>query len=44
LKSILAMRKMPDKVMLSKDLLKESQAAFEALMPLVHFINRALGD
>jgi len=44
LKSILAMRKMPDIVMLSKDLLKESQAAFEALMPLVHFINRALGD
>ena len=42
LKSILAMKKFSEKEILSKDLLRQSLQAFEALQPLVQFINRAL--
>ena len=42
LKSILAMKKFSEKEILSKDLLSQSLQAFEALQPLVQFINRAL--
>jgi uncharacterized protein (TIGR02453 family) len=42
LKSFLAMKKLNEKDILSKDLVKQTVEAFEALNPLLQFINRAL--
>lgn len=42
LKSFLAMKNLNEKDILSKDLLKQTVEAFEALNPLLQFINRAL--
>ena len=39
LKSILAMKPIPDSELISTDLLKKSIQAFQALQPLIHFIN-----
>ena len=44
LKSILAMKSLPDKVLVSKDLVQQTKESFEALQPLLEFINRALED
>ncbi len=42
LKSFIAMKSVDEKVLLSKDLLKQTIEAFEALQPMLEFINRAL--
>jgi len=42
LKSYLAMTNLSEKDLISKDLLKNTIAAFEALQPLIKFINEAL--
>jgi len=42
LKSWLAMREVPDAELLSKDLIKKTVGAFEALQPMIKFLNRAL--
>jgi uncharacterized protein (TIGR02453 family) len=44
LKSFLAMKKLTDRELVSKDLLKISLEAFAALQPLIVFLNRALAD
>jgi uncharacterized protein (TIGR02453 family) len=44
LKSFIAMIPISDKELLSKELLKKTQATFEALMPLLSFINRSIED
>jgi len=44
LKSFIAMKRVDDKILLSKDLLQTTLEAFEALQPLLTFINRALED
>jgi hypothetical protein len=44
LKSFLGMKKLDDKDLVSKDLLKTTLEAYEALQPLVEFINRALAS
>jgi uncharacterized protein (DUF2461 family) len=43
LKSFIAMRKLTEKEVLSKDLKKITLEAFAALQPLMEFINRAMG-
>ena len=42
LKSWLAMRDLSDAELVSKDLIKKTSEAFEALQPLVKFLNRAM--
>ncbi|HEX8357234.1 MAG TPA: DUF2461 domain-containing protein [Segetibacter sp.] len=42
LKSLVAIRPLTDEELVSKDLLKKILEAFEALMPLIKFINRSL--
>jgi len=44
LKSFLAMKKLDDKELVSKDLVKTTLEAFEALQPLLIFLNRALEE
>lgn len=44
LKSFVALAPMKDMDLTSKDLVKKTVAAFEALQPLVHFINHALAE
>ncbi len=44
LKSFVALAPMKDTDLTSKDLVKKTVAAFEALQPLVHFINHALAE
>jgi len=44
LKSFVALCPMKDTDLTSKDLVKKTVAAFEALQPLVHFINHALAE
>ncbi|MFT3932363.1 MAG: DUF2461 domain-containing protein [Chitinophagaceae bacterium] len=44
LKSFIALQKLDDKDLVSKDLVKTTLTAFEALQPLVAFINRAIGE
>lgn len=44
LKSFIALKKLDDKELVSKDLIKTSLDAFDALQPLLVFLNRALGD
>jgi uncharacterized protein (TIGR02453 family) len=43
LKSYIAMVKMSDADLISKDLVKKTVAAFEALQPVIAFINEAIG-
>jgi uncharacterized protein (DUF2461 family) len=42
LKSLVAIRPLTDEELVSKDLLQKILQAFEALMPLIKFINRSL--
>jgi uncharacterized protein (TIGR02453 family) len=42
LKSWLAMREISDAELLSKDLIKKTSQAFEALQPMIKFLNRAI--
>ena len=42
LKSFIAMKKLDDSVLTSKNLIKEAGTAFETLQPLVYFLNRAM--
>ena len=42
LKSLVAIRPLTDRELISKDLLQKILQAFEALMPLIKFINRSL--
>lgn len=42
LKSFIAMTKIPDKGLTGKDMVKKAAAAFEALQPLIRFINEAV--
>ena len=44
LKSYIAILPITDKELQSKDLIKKAVAAFEALQPLVYFLNQALAD
>jgi uncharacterized protein (TIGR02453 family) len=44
LKSFLAMKRIDDKALLSKDLIKTTLEAYDALQPLIEFINNALGE
>jgi len=44
LKSFVALSSMKDTDLTSKDLVKKTVAAFEALQPLIHFINHALAE
>jgi uncharacterized protein (TIGR02453 family) len=44
LKSFVALSPMKDTDLSSKDLVKKTVAAFEALQPLIHFINHALAE
>ena len=44
LKSFVALAPIKDTDLTSKDLIKKTVAAFEALQPLVHFINHALAE
>lgn len=44
LKSFVALAPIKDADLTSKDLIKKTVAAFEALQPLVHFINHALAE
>jgi uncharacterized protein (TIGR02453 family) len=44
LKSFIAMKRLTEKDLVSKDLVKLTTEAFEALQPLLHFINRTLMD
>ncbi len=44
LKSFIAMKKLDDKILTSKDLLKTTLEAFEALQPLLTFLNRAMDE
>lgn len=43
-KSWIAMQTISDTELTSKDLVKKSTAAFSALLPLIEFLNRAIGD
>lgn len=42
LKSYIAMIKLPDSILTSGDLIKKTVSAFEALQPLIHFINESI--
>ena len=42
LKSFVAMRPVTDEELTSKDLVKKITAAFDALQPVIHFLNRAI--
>jgi len=42
LKSWLAMKEISDAELVSKDLIKKTSAAFEALQPMIKFLNRAI--
>ena len=44
LKSWIAMREIKDAELTTKDLVKNSIAAFDTMMPLVHFVNRTMED
>lgn len=44
LKSLISSRKIPDTEILSRDLAKKAAGYFEALVPLVSFLNRAMED
>jgi uncharacterized protein (TIGR02453 family) len=44
LKSFIAMKRLTEKDLVSKDLIKLTTEAFDALQPLLHFINRTLMD
>lgn len=44
LKSFVAIKKLDDKILTSKDLLKKSLEAFETLQPLLAFLNKAMEE
>ena len=44
LKSILAMKDLPDQILVSKNLVPQTLETFETLQPLLDFLNRALED